>query len=226
VATGGWRSPSTARLRALSLAQELGNVRAACRAMGIHPSTYYRWKHQVERFGPDILMPRERRRPKMANQTSPFIEQRVLAFCLGHPGFGPMRVSAELRRGRWGGIRISPNGVWRVLKRHGLETRAKRLGLVAGYAAPPEPERSEPEPERHLEVSHPGELVQMDCFFIREVVRDPGHGVAVHRHRRGFGLLLGRSCTSPPATPRPGGPPTWLGPLPRTCPGGDGGFRG
>jgi hypothetical protein len=149
------------RLRALALATELGNVRAACRAMGIHPSTFYRWRSQVLRFGPEILMPRERRRPKMANQTSPFIEQRVIAFALGQPGFGPMRISAELRRAKWGGIVLSPNGVHRVLRRHGLNTRAKRLGLVAGYAAPPEPERRPPAPERHLQVSRPGEMVQM-----------------------------------------------------------------
>ena len=30
------------RLRLFARAEELGNVRAACRAMGIHPSTYYR----------------------------------------------------------------------------------------------------------------------------------------------------------------------------------------
>jgi len=54
-----------------------------------------------------------------------------------------------------------------VLKRHGLETAAKRLGLIAGTAAPPEPEeRQEPPEERHLDVSRPGELVQMDCFYI------------------------------------------------------------
>jgi transposase InsO family protein len=53
--------------------------------------------------------------------------------------------------------------VWRVLRRHGLSTRAKRYGLVAGYAAPPEPQRL---PERHLDVKHPGELVQLDCFCI------------------------------------------------------------
>ncbi len=154
------------RLRVFALAQEHGNVRAACRAMGIHPSTYYRWRHQVLRFGPEILRPRERRRPKMANQTSPFVEQRVLAFSLGQPGFGPARISAELRRDKWGGIVISPNGVHRVLLRHGLNTRAKRLGLVAGYAAPPEPEPRPAPPERHLDVSRPGEMVQMDCFFI------------------------------------------------------------
>ena len=102
----------------------------------------------------------------MPNATSPLVEQRVVAFALGHPGFGPARIAAELARPKWGGIRLSHNGVWRVLKRHGLNTRRKRLGLVAGYAAPPEPTRPEPQPERHLEASMPGELVQFDCFHV------------------------------------------------------------
>jgi transposase-like protein len=42
------------RLRVFVMAGELGNVRAACRAMGIHPSTYYRWKRQLDRYGPEI----------------------------------------------------------------------------------------------------------------------------------------------------------------------------
>jgi transposase InsO family protein len=50
--------------------------------------------------------------------------------------------------------------------RHGLNTKAKRLWLVAGYAAPPEAIEREPEPERHIDVDRPGELVQMDCFRI------------------------------------------------------------
>ena len=129
------------RLRTFAIAAELGNVRAACRAMGIHPSTYYRWKRQLDRHGPEILRPRERRPPRMANQISVLVEQRVVAFALGHPGFGPARIAAELARPTWGGIRLSTNGVWRVLGRHGLSTRAKRYGLVAGYAAPPEPQR-------------------------------------------------------------------------------------
>jgi hypothetical protein len=74
---------------------------------------------------------------------------------LGHPGFGPARIAAELARPKWGGIVLSTNGVWRMLGRHGLSTRAKRSGLVAGYAAPPAPERPEPVPGRHLDVDHP-----------------------------------------------------------------------
>jgi hypothetical protein len=154
------------RVRVFGIAEEMGSVRAACRVMGIHPSTFYRWRAQVLRFGLDILHPRERRQPRMPNAITPFVEQRVLAFSLAHPTFGPARISSELRRPKWGGIRLSPNGVHKVLSRHGLNTKAKRLGLVAGYAAPPEAIEREPEPERHIAVDRPSELVQMDCFCI------------------------------------------------------------
>jgi hypothetical protein len=49
-----------------AMAAELANVGAACRAMRIHPSTYYRWKRQMDRYGPETLRPRERRVPRMA----------------------------------------------------------------------------------------------------------------------------------------------------------------
>ena len=47
------------RLRLFALAAEIG-VRAACRAMGVHHSTYYRWKARVDRWGLEALRPRER----------------------------------------------------------------------------------------------------------------------------------------------------------------------
>lgn len=141
------------------------NVTAACRRFGVHRSTYYAWKRQVDRYGLEMLRPRERRSPRMPNQLSKMVEERILAFSLGHPGLGPKRVSSELARQRWSGILVSPNGVWKVLRRHGLNTRAKRLGLIAGYAAAYEPPR-DPGPERHIDVSRPGELVGIDCFFV------------------------------------------------------------
>ncbi len=91
-----------------------------------------------------------------------------MSFSLAHPGLGPRLVASELARGKWGGIVVSPNGMWKVLCRHGLNTRATRLGLIAGYAAPYEPPR-EPEPERHIEVTRPGELVGIDCFYVRRL---------------------------------------------------------
>jgi transposase len=38
------------RLRVFTLAAEIG-VRPACRQMGVHHSTYYRWKRRVDRWG-------------------------------------------------------------------------------------------------------------------------------------------------------------------------------
>jgi hypothetical protein len=98
------------RLRTFAVASELGNVRAACRAMGIHPSRFYRCKRQLDRYGPEILRPRERRVPRMANQTSVLVEQRVVAFALGHPGFGPARIAAELAQPRWAPSACQPTG--------------------------------------------------------------------------------------------------------------------
>jgi hypothetical protein len=110
----------------------------------------------------------------MPNQASQLTEHRVVAFSLGHPGLGPRRISATLAQERWGGIVISPNGVWGVLRRHGLNRRISRLSLVAGYAAPPEPERPTPLETRHVEVDHPGELVGFDCFHVGRLAGTAG----------------------------------------------------
>jgi transposase InsO family protein len=159
------------RLQLFALAAERG-VAEACRLMGVHRSTYYRWKPEVERAGLEMLRPRERRRPVMPNQLSPIIEQRIVAFSLGHPGLGPRRIAAQLARSEWGGVIVSANGVYKTLRRHGLNTRAKRLGLVAGYRAPYEPPR-QPEPDPHIDTSRPGELVGIDCFYVGRL-----HGTA------------------------------------------------
>ena len=54
----------------------------------------------VERSGLEMLRPRERRSPRMPNQTNPLIEARVLAFAIAHPVLGPRRISATLAQAR------------------------------------------------------------------------------------------------------------------------------
>jgi transposase InsO family protein len=154
------------RLRLFTLAEELGNVSAACRAMGVDRSTYYRLKKRVDRWGLEALNVRERRRPRMPNQIGPHLEGRIVAFALGHPGYGPRRISAELAREKWGGIRISEHGVWRVLCRVGLNTRAKRLALIARHRDPYERRPDLPPPARHIDAAQPGQKVQLDCFYV------------------------------------------------------------
>ena len=152
------------RLQLFDLAART-TVTHACRTFGVHRSTYYRWKAQVDRQGLEMLRPRERRRPQMPNQIPQIVEERIVAFSLGHPGLGPRRIAAMLARPEWGALRVSPNGVWKVLRRHGISTRARRLSLIAGYRAPYEPPR-EPEPEPHVDSNRPGEVVGIDCFFV------------------------------------------------------------
>jgi hypothetical protein len=135
-------------------------------ADGVDRSTYYRWKRQVDRWGLEALRVRERRRPRMPNEIGSHLEQRIVAFSLAHPGFGPRRISAELAREKWGGLRVSEHGIWRVLCRVGLNTRGKRLALIAGHRDRDERAPSPPPLERHIDADKPGELGQMDCFFI------------------------------------------------------------
>ncbi len=84
------------------------SVAQACRRFGVHRSTYYAWKRAVDRHGLEMLRPRERRAPRMPNQLSKMVEERIVAFSLGHPGLGPKRVASELARPRWGRHRRLP----------------------------------------------------------------------------------------------------------------------
>jgi transposase InsO family protein len=140
----------------------------------VHHSTYYRWKRAVDRWGLEALRVRERRRPRMPNQIGPHLEQRLIAFALANPGFGARRISSELRRDKWGGIRLSEHGVYRVLRRVGLNTRSKRLALIARHRDPYERRPELPSPERHIDAQRPGEKVQFDCFFIGRLTGTKG----------------------------------------------------
>ena len=75
---------------------------------------------------------------------------------LAHPGMGPRRISAELAREKWGGLRMSEHGVWRVLCRIELNTRTRRLALIARHRDPYERVPCPPPPERHIDASEPG----------------------------------------------------------------------
>ena len=60
----------------------------------------------------------------------------------------------------------SPSMVFGGCGRVGLNPRGKRLALIARHRDPYERAPSPPPPERHINASQPGEIVQIDCFFI------------------------------------------------------------
>lgn len=182
------------RLRVLSLAAECGSVAGACRIAGINRSTFSRWKAMAERFGLEILRPRERRHPQMPNAIPVLIEQRVLAFSLGHPGLGPKRISAELGRPLWGGLAISPAGVWRVLARHGLVHQVPPSGparRLCGATGATEAGAGARAPS----CGRPPRRAGADGRLLRgAALGHQGHRLAVHGHRRRQLLLLGRAA--------------------------------
>ena len=96
------------------------SVSHACRTFGIHRSTYYAWKAQVDRGGLEMLRPRERRTPQMPNQLSAVLEERIVAFAIAHPGLGPKRIASELGREKWGAIAAAPTASTRCCAATGL----------------------------------------------------------------------------------------------------------
>ena len=127
---------------------------------------------------------------------------------LGHPGFGPRRISAELAREKWGGIRISEHGVWRVLLRFNLKTRAKRLALIARHADPYErqPDPAPGAPHRRLRARREG----ADGLLLSSgACRAPRAPSGNTPRSTSPPASPGPSCTPQIATPEPALPASW-----------------
>ena len=117
-------------------------------------------------------------------------------------------------------MRISEHGVWRVLRRFELNTRSKRLALIARHADPYERRPRIPPPERHIDAAEPGEKVQLDCFYVGRLSGTKGTVWQYTADRRRLRLHLGRAAllraqpagalhraSSPPRRPRAAEPP-------------------
>jgi hypothetical protein len=94
------------RPRVFAIAAERGTVRAACRAMGIHPWTCYRWKRQLDRHGLEILAQSPCRNvplPKIEREEMPFLAPAEIVDLAGaiHA-----RYRALVLVGAYGGPRI------------------------------------------------------------------------------------------------------------------------
>jgi len=82
-----------ARLGALALAQQLDNIRLACKRAGISKSHFYEIKAAYEKYGPDGLAPQPRRRPRMPNQIPAELEARILQMTEQFPTYSYVRLS-------------------------------------------------------------------------------------------------------------------------------------
>jgi transposase InsO family protein len=162
------------RLHAMVYAARVGNVSQACRDLGISRTLFYRWKARYEQYGPDGLRPGQRKAPLHPGQTPPHLERSVLAWAIAEPTWGPLRLSSELHRQR--GLVLHPSTVYRILRRHRLQTRFERLVVLEQHSAETaglltertrrQLLRAQGHKPRHVEASVPGELVCIDTFYI------------------------------------------------------------
>lgn len=145
------------RRQIVALIESSSNRRAACRRAGVHPSTFYRWRNRLAE-------------PAKAGRSVSWVEQRleerVVGLALANPAFGPQRLADELSLS---GVVVGHSKVWRILKRHRLNTRRLRYALlrhhrdrVDGFVVAPRAEIYVGE----LAAEVPGDLVQFDCFHV------------------------------------------------------------
>lgn len=111
----------------LQLAQQLGNVRQACKLTGYSRDSYYRFQKLYESGGEAALAHASRRKPLHKNRVSAHIEEAIVALAFEQPTFGPLRIVNELAKRQ---MVISAAGVRSVWQRHDLETRKKRLAAL------------------------------------------------------------------------------------------------
>ena len=165
------------KLSLLQLAEQPRNIRQACKMMGVSRQHYYDIKQRFKQYGVDGLKPRERRHPRMPNQTPEDIERRVIEYSLKHPTYGKDRMPLQLR---FEGIIISASAVSRIWKRHGLDNRFKRFlrleqmrkeqGLVlSDEQIQALLENIRQVPAEHVFSRYPGYLLCQDTFAVGHI---------------------------------------------------------
>ncbi|HIF13087.1 MAG TPA: IS481 family transposase [Dehalococcoidia bacterium] len=150
--------------RVLEHAARIGNVRKTCRYFGVAWSGFYVWKKAYETHGDQGLI-NQRPCPKNPRLcTPPAIVEKVLHLHRTYH-LGPICIVWYLER--YHGITISHAGVYRILRRHGLNRLPARVGRRAVHT------------HRYAK-QVPGHHVQVDVTFLKLVSPD---GTATRRYQ-------------------------------------------
>ena len=138
------------KLRILEHADKIGSVAVTCRYFGIGRSSFYRWRDAYRRNGVEGLVnarPVARNHP---NRTPDEVIEKVLHLRRKYH-LGPIRIVWYLER--YHGIQVSDAGVYRILRRNGLNRlpRGTRMRKVH---------------TKRYSKQVPGHHIQMDVKFL------------------------------------------------------------
>ncbi|MDH3226036.1 MAG: IS481 family transposase [Thermoleophilia bacterium] len=144
------------RLAVLRHAAEVtGNVSRTCRYYGISRPTFYRWLNPYEEHGEEGLRDRSWRPKRSARETHADVVGKIL-YLRQHYHYGPLKIAMYLKR--YHDISISDSGVWRVLKRLGMN----RLPASQRH-------RRHERRWKRYEKPLPGHQLQLDVTFIAPI---------------------------------------------------------
>jgi transposase len=167
------------RLAVLRHVEEVtGNVAMTARYFGISRQVYYTWLRRYRAEGLEGLRERSRRPKSCPHATHTEVVGKIIHLRENYH-FGPTKISMYLKR--YHDVSVSSSGVWRILKRLGLN----RLPASQRYV------RKDRRWKRY-EKQQPGHRVQIDVKFIEPW---PAPQPAVRPALR-FGLVGGASTTS------------------------------
>lgn len=138
------------KLRVLKYAEQIGSVAKTCRYFGVARASFYRWKAAYDRSGEPGLVNRKTAPKKPANRTAPEIVDKVLHLRQTYH-LGPIRIVWYLAR--YHGIKISDAGVYRILKRHGINRLPRGTRLRKIHTT-------------RYEQKVPGHQIQVDVKFL------------------------------------------------------------
>ena len=108
------------RRRLLELADELGNVSAACRQMGVKRARYYEWKQLADVHGPEALTPAPRGRPVLGDN----LVGELLNLAVTEPTIGCRQYADRLFQR---GYVVSKSTVHQILNENGLGRPSQRM---------------------------------------------------------------------------------------------------
>lgn len=138
------------KLRILEHAEKVGDVSKTCRYFGIARASFYRWRAAYQKRGEGGLINGKPIPKWHANRTPPAVEEKVLHLRRKYH-LGPIRIVWYLER--YHGIKISDAGVYRILRRHGLNKLPRRTRLRKVHT-------------KRYAKQVPGHHIQMDVKFL------------------------------------------------------------